>query len=362
MKFYICFIIAFWVLVSSVNAEINNQTLAVLVNINDPESVEIAQYYQRARLIPERNIIYLSFKPGLNALTENEFKVIQADLNKKVNSNIQGYALAWRKPWRVGCMSITSAFSLGFSREYCADECRTTKAIKYFNSQSRQPYTDFKIRPSMMLSAGSLESVKALIDRGVAADYSRPDATAYLLSTSDKHRNVRAINFSKIKKLFKYVFKVEAIKADAIKNKKDVLFYFTGRQKVKWVDKNHYVAGAIADHLTSAGGYLFNSGQMSVLKWIDAGITGTYGTVVEPCSFRQKFPSPEIAMYKYLSGNALLEAYWKSVLMPGQGVFIGEPLANPYKACILGVDRFNRFHYLKNNAVNYVERKYKSCK
>jgi hypothetical protein len=26
----------------------------------------------------------------------------------------------------------------------------------------------------------------------------------------------------------------------------------------------------------------------------------------------------------------LIEAYWKSVLMPGQGVFIGEPLARPY--------------------------------
>jgi hypothetical protein len=27
----------------------------------------------------------------------------------------------------------------------------------------------------------------------------------------------------------------------------------------------------------------------------------------------------------------LIEAYWKSVQMPGQGLFVGEPLAAPYR-------------------------------
>lgn len=31
-----------------------------------------------------------------------------------------------------------------------------------------------------------------------------------------------------------------------------------------------------------------------------------------------------------LGCEMLIEAYWKSVAMPGQGIFIGEPLANPY--------------------------------
>ena len=30
---------------------------------------------------------------------------------------------------------------------------------------------------------------------------------------------------------------------------------------------------------------------MSSLKWLEAGATASYGTVVEPCSFPQKFPS-----------------------------------------------------------------------
>jgi hypothetical protein len=32
----------------------------------------------------------------------------------------------------------------------------------------------------------------------------------------------------------------------------------------------------------------------------------------------------------YLRGNTLIEAYWKSVAEPGQGIFVGEPLAKPF--------------------------------
>jgi len=100
---------------------------------------------------------------------------------------------------------------------------------------------------------------------------------------------------------------------------------------------------------------------MSILNWIDAGVTGSYGTVVEPCSYVQKFPDPRIVMQKYLSGSSLIEAYWKSVKMPGQGLFVGEPLAAPFKACHLLVDRGGSFQYAKSNAENFVERWSGNC-
>jgi superfamily II DNA helicase RecQ len=40
---------------------------------------------------------------------------------------------------------------------------------------------------------------------------------------------------------------------------------------------------------------------------------------------------PTILIGQYVRGETLIEAYWKSVAWPGQGVFIGEPLAAPYK-------------------------------
>jgi uncharacterized protein (TIGR03790 family) len=88
--------------------------------------------------------------------------------------------------------------------------------------------------------------------------------------------------------------------------------------------------GAVADHLTSAGGVLTGSKQMSSIEWLKAGATGSYGAVIEPCNFVQKFPHPGIMMHYYIRGNSLIEAYWKSVAWPGQGIFIGEPLAKPF--------------------------------
>jgi hypothetical protein len=39
---------------------------------------------------------------------------------------------------------------------------------------------------------------------------------------------------------------------------------------------------------------------------------------------------PAIAIFHYLSGTTAIEAYWKSVAWPGEGIFIGEPLARPF--------------------------------
>jgi hypothetical protein len=108
------------------------------------------------------------------------------------------------------------------------------------------------------------------------------------------------------------------------------MFYFTGLTQVPALDSNTYLPGAIGDHLTSAGGELFGGSQMSSLAWLQAGATGSYGAVVEPCNFPAKFPVPALVMTHYLQGETLIEAYWKSVQMPGQGLFIGEPLARPF--------------------------------
>jgi uncharacterized protein (TIGR03790 family) len=71
---------------------------------------------------------------------------------------------------------------------------------------------------------------------------------------------------------------------------------------------------------------------MSALRWLEAGVTGSFGTVVEPCNYREKFPDPALLLAYYRRGDTLLEAYWRSVAMPDQGLFIGEPLARPWPA------------------------------
>lgn len=78
-------------------AAINHKNIALLVNLNDADSIEIAEYYQQQRHIPDQHVIYLDFEPGKEHLSEAEFDKISRQLAVKVNDNIQAYVLAWRK-------------------------------------------------------------------------------------------------------------------------------------------------------------------------------------------------------------------------------------------------------------------------
>jgi len=305
--------------------------LAVIVNNADPISVRVGQYYKSRRHIPEANIIHVRFASDRPSMSSTEFQKVKIKVDGTTPSHVQAYALAWIQPYRVECMSITTAFAMGFDEGFCAKACKPTKPSPYFGSNSRRPYDDYGLRPAMMLAGRDIQEVKKLIDRGVASDDSFPHGTGYLLSTSDRARNTRSVIYPEIiERYMESPFDIRLVKADFIQNRNNILFYFTGVKQVNALNTNQFVPGAIADHLTSAGGVLFGKYQMSVLRWLEAGATGSYGAVAEPCNYPEKFPNPAIVIDRYLSGETLIEAYWKSVAWPGQGLFVGEPLAAPF--------------------------------
>ncbi len=304
--------------------------LGVIVNDADPSSRHITNYYVNRRGIPAGNIIHVNFKPGEKVMRPESFQAIKNEVDSQTPATVQAYTLTWTVPYRVGCMSITTAFAVGFDADFCALDCKPTRPSPYFNSHSRRPYDDFGWRPAIMLAGMQVSDVEALIDRGIEADASNPPGTAYLLSTSDRQRNTRARFYPGIRLLQSDRFRIEVINANSLQYRDDVMFYFTGLAKVAGIDTNRFLPGAIADHLTSAGGRLTDSRQMSSLRWLEAGATGSYGTVAEPCNFVEKFPRPNLVIDAYLNGETLLESYWKSVAWPGQGIFIGEPLATPF--------------------------------
>ncbi|MEM8604924.1 MAG: TIGR03790 family protein [Cyanobacteria bacterium P01_H01_bin.121] len=305
--------------------------LAVIVNTRDPLSDQIANYYMQQRHIPEENVAYVSFNPERQSLDPAEFEQLKHQIDAQIPTRIQAYAVTWVEPFRVGCMSLTSALAFGFDPAFCSSGCEATQASPYFNSESNTPHDDYRIRPAMAIAATDFQQAKALIDRGVAADHSWPLGKAYLLSTSDPHRNIRSSLYPATLQNLGSEFTIEILEADTLKDQTDVMFYFTGLTQVSELQSNQFLAGAMADHLTSFGGILTGPNeQMNSLAWLEAGATGSYGTVVEPCNFPQKFPHPTVAMSHYLQGDTLLEAYWKSVAWPGQGLFVGEPLARPF--------------------------------
>ncbi len=116
------------------------------------------------------------------------------------------------------------------------------------------------------------------------------------------------------------------VMADEIMGKTDVLFYVQGLASVADIDTNTYLPGAVADHLTSFGGQIPTSGQMSAFQWLLAGATGSFGTVGRALRLPGEVPrsvGPRSPLFS--AGATLIEAYWKSVVWPAEGIFIGEP-------------------------------------
>lgn len=114
--------------------------------------------------------------------------------------------------------------------------------------------------PAMLLPSGDETLARAVIDRGVRADGSRPAGTVYLVRTQDFARNVRAAGYADTESLLGNQIAIREATTPVAGPVVDILAYFTGAVR----------------------------------------------------------------------GDTLLEAYWKSVAMPGQGLFIGEPLARPF--------------------------------
>lgn len=307
------------------------ENVAVVINDDEPNSVAVGEYYRQARNIPEKNMLHVRITNSPRKLTLAAFKHLKQVIDAQLHPEIQAIVMVWTTPYAVECNSITSALSLGFDAAQCEKTCASGKASRYFNSNSVRPFDDFGMRLSMLLPTNSVEQAKALIDRGVLSSFKVNPASAYFLVTSDANRNTRAKFFPPSGVFPQKKLVIKTHKRDSIEGEQDVMFYLTGLTSVPKLETLHFMPGALADHLTSAGGDLLGQGQMSSLRWLEAGATASYGTVSEPCNHWQKFPNPEVLLKNYLSGASAIEAYWKSVAWPAQGVFIGEPLASPYR-------------------------------
>ena len=313
--------------VSSLQAE----QLAVVVNDDDANSLAVADYYQQARHIPEKNVVHVHIPGSPRKLDVAQFDALKQRIETHLGPEIQAIVLVWTAPYAVECNSITSALTLGFDAAQCTHTCAPGKPGPYFDSNSHQPYTTLGIRISMLLPTDSVERAKSLIDRGILSEFRIQPASAYFLVTSDRKRDSRARFFPPSGKIPRLEFKIKTLRKNEIIGKKDIMIYETGLPSVPDLDTLGFLPGALADHLTSNGGDLLGSQQMSSLRWLDAGATASYGTVSEPCNYWQKFPNPRVLLSHYLAGDTAIEAYWKSLAWPMQGVVIGEPLAAPYR-------------------------------
>jgi uncharacterized protein (TIGR03790 family) len=324
-----------WITVPRLTGRLQAADIGVVINVDDPLSVQIGQYYISARRLKPKQVLRLNL-PLRAALTPDEFEGLRLAIDERFGSDIQALALAWAMPYAVACNAITGALAVGFDAEFCSRSCTPSRPSRYFNSPSSKPLRDHGFRPSMLLAARNFKDAKALIDRGVASDGTlglrgQPPVTALMLATDDGNRRVRMPLYPPPTLLREFGVDIKHLPEAALQTAPQIFLAITGSIKPKLLPAPDWVPGGLGDHLTSVGGDLFGAhDQGTVLEWLESGATASHGSVSEPCNHLQKFPHPQVLLMHYMQGSTAIEAYWKSVLWPLQSLFVGEPLAAPF--------------------------------
>lgn len=328
-----------WVRLPPLYGRITAHELGLVINTADPYSVAVGEHYAKRRGIPAGNILKIEL-PVRPSLTREEFAALDEAVRSHLPDSVQGLALAWVQPYSVECNSLTSALGLGLQPGLCAQTCAVTRASPYMNYSGSRPWSVIGLRPAMQLAARSVPAALAMIERGIASDGQQAGrsgdvARAYLAATPDAARNVRERLFPPAGPVPGAAsLEVVRVRSESLPPLRRTMIYETGLARPAPL-VGEWLPGALADHFTSFGGQLDRppgDGQMNVLDWIESGATASYGTVSEPCNHVQKFPHPQVLINSYAQGLSALEAYWRSVAWPAQGVFVGEPLAAPFAA------------------------------
>ena len=167
-----------------------------MINVNDPYSIKVGQFYIDARQLTESQVLRVEL-PLRAELTPDEFRVLDERIRQFFGTDTQALALAWSQPFAVDCNSITGALALGFDSALCSKTCAPSRKSSYLNAYTSRPFTDLQMRPSMLLAAKNVAMAEDMISRGVASDHTlglrgSPPVNAHFLATSDNARSSRA--------------------------------------------------------------------------------------------------------------------------------------------------------------------------
>lgn len=329
--------------------------VVVVVNQNSTNSVQLGNYYCERRCVPPQNLLRINWTGGNTTWAQSDFETcllnpLVAMLSSRGLTNQVDYVvLSMDIPYQVtaadGVNSTTTALFYGFKTDDCTSDCPAGIPGCNLPAASSNAYAAsegiFRQTPPIaagsnswlvtMITSSNLAQAQAIIDRGAASDGAFPTQTVWLAKSSDVFRNIRYLEFDNTIFDARVAgdFSIARTNLDSPYGLTNLPGYQTGLMQFN-ILSNAFVPGAIADSLTSYGGLLYeNSGQTSLLAFMNAGASGSYGTVVEPCAYLEKFPSPQDYFYQ-ARGFSLAECYYQSVVNPYQGLMVAEPLAAPF--------------------------------
>jgi len=347
-------ILAATLIARSIWAGGSGYNVAVVVNLNSTNSMQLANAYCEARGVPPQNILRLNYQwsGGSISCSQDELQnqllvpLLNTLQSRNLTNQIQFVLLSMDFPYRVsatnGENSSTSTIFYGFKPDTTPPPglpggCSVPDDSSNSFAFSEMPFS--QAPPSsaptnsflaVMLTDSNLAGAELILDQAVTGDSTFPTQNVDLAKSSDPVRNVRFTEFDNA------IFDARLRNDNSVLRTNtdstagtNLLGMETGLVNFS-VPTNACIPGSIADNLTSFGGYIFeNAGQTSLLAFLNGGAAGSYGTIAEPCNYPQKFPNP-IDYFYQLRGFSLAESYYQSLSNPYQGLIVGEPLSAPF--------------------------------
>lgn len=333
--------------------------VVVVVNQDSTNSVQLGNYYCERRQVPPQNYLRIHWAGGNADWTLADFtnRLLNPLLGMVSSRGLAGQAeyvvLSMDIPYRVtqggdpqssGVNSTTAALFYGFKADFAdpsynppscnlppdsANSYAGSEDMFHFSPPGTAPTNAFL---AMMLTSSNLAQADAIIDQGAASDGTFPTNQVILGNNqNDPFRSVRSPQFDDaiFNARLRGNYSMTRDNSNQPFGATNLLGYQNGMYQFA-ISPNTFVPGAIADSLTSYAGVLFlPNDHTTLLSFLTAGASGSYGTVVEPCNYLEKFPSPQAYFYQ-ARGFSLAESYYQSVTNPYQGLLVGEPLAAPF--------------------------------
>ncbi|MGA9121180.1 MAG: TIGR03790 family protein [Bacteroidota bacterium] len=339
-------------------ASVTYDDVAVIVNVNSDASKEIGSYFQRARNIPDVNMIYVSV-PEQEVIDDTTFASMRSQIETHLCAhNLTGfinYLVTTRgDPLKVNrevdgaepfsqtssSASVESELSLILGPNSSNIGLPGRTISPYYNAAAHFSRVNFGIYLVTRLDGYTVRDVLDLIDR--AHPGITPDGSSVFLFDQDPAWN------SRVPYLNSYLADAATTLLDKGKNVRlnndsiyvtyasDVLGY------ISWGSNDHYAEdftqnaiphnswapGAISETYVSTSARSFDSpplyGQSLIADLVAEGVSGAKGYVYEPYSSAMAVGS--ILFNLYTGGFNLAESYYQSsVYLSWMDVIVGDP-------------------------------------
>lgn len=317
----------------------------VVVNQASSNSVEVGNYYCERRQVPPENLLRVQWSGSNLAWTYLDFQTVLLNplldliASRGLSGQINYVVLSMDIPFQTlydgvvnGTTSVmfygpkteTGPAWVGVTNSYSGSE----RVFETARPQSAPGYSFL----TTMVTGRSVPLAKKLIDQGTASDGTFPWQPVYLQKSSDERRNFRYWSFDNaiFNARLGRQYSLIRTNCDSPWGQTNLLGIQTGLYQFK-LSPNVFVPGAMADSLTSFGGVILGpNDHTTLMAFLEAGASGSYGTVTEPSPVARKFPDPMTYFYQ-ARGFTIAESYYQSLDEPYEGLVVADPLAAPFR-------------------------------